>query len=484
MRTLAVAAVAALCVFMWLTTLTRNGRDDWSLVVPARRHGLIGGLLCSYTHFTGRFTWMALIQAVGCFAPARVWILTPVLNLLFVVSSVLFFRSVLGLKWSASVAAGILTLLAGTVLVPSYAVNFIWTSAVSNYLTGVILGLFAAILLFKKRLGRAERFAPGILFVLCFLACGCNEMVTATLLVLLSAAALHRSLRGQGLAAGGIGAIVGTAIMLASPGNRLRRIGEDPHPLPMAHIPGLAAGNVITYVQQAWATCTDVPGLAWLYYLQFPDPWLYISHLRGSWNGLAPIVVFALVIIGSAHDQETDLFNCLRSAVFVGLATLFLLFVQAAISDYSIGYAWKSWSYSPPALTLLFGGAVISHFLGKSLRIWCCQVRGDMRSIVTVLAVCFVAVSLASLCSLARTYSTDAMLADKFRLEQDWSIPVCVSRVRVGEKAALVHAVEAWYMPNDNKRQLQDLDEAYDLGVNPNLVTFKPSNYADEERGF
>lgn len=239
------ALIAAFCLvpllgMAYVGTFSRYLADDYCTAGVLRSNGFWDGLAAWYVGWSGRFSYIFLMQVLHLFGPGVTSLATALLLLLWIAGILLLLRNLLqksgiAVSWTAIAALGATLLLATAVGAPDRYQSFYWQTGLVTYVAPLVLLTFYAAWL-VARWGRTVvearlPVAEAASFVIAFAAGGFSEVSVSAQLVLLAISLVcarlflppaYRRKTIIVLGAGLAGTIAAIVVILLAPGNQVR----------------------------------------------------------------------------------------------------------------------------------------------------------------------------------------------------------------------------------------------------------------------
>jgi hypothetical protein len=349
---LAAVLLATVAVYASLGRFTRYVADDYTLKDGLRVRGFWASQVWEYFHWTGRFAYIAAIDAGLLLDEFFVRLLPGLLLLLWVVA---ISAAVKGLTPAISVL-GRLTLALALVfttidLTPNPFLSLYWMSGSLAYIAPLLLGTSFVALASSAHAPTTGRIAAA--GVVTFLAGGFNEGYAAAQLTLLVLALLvtrfdawPRLRRARRLlVSGSAGSVVSLIILGAAPGNGIRF-------------------NVITEIIGARPSLVALPGVTIGFALQF----LNDVFLARWWAVLAVGAMIALVAARTPATTSMSARRCLVLVVVVVSAALLALVGSFASTAYVEARITPVYAQIVPVFIGVSAVAVVGWACGRCLQ--------------------------------------------------------------------------------------------------------------------
>lgn len=304
--------VLTLCLYAYLGRYGRYVADDYSLKNDLNARGYLASQIWEYLHWTGRFTYIAALDAALLLNEVFARLLPGILLVLWVTAIAAAVKVLIPtISWAArlGLASGVAFITLH--ITPSPFLSLYWMTGSLEYTAPLILGaVFVAIAASRCEASRLRIVAAGLV---AFLAGGFNETYAFAQLILLvfmliatliaAWPSLHRS--RSIMVSGCVGSVVSLALLAAAPGNGVRFgvitqiIGTRPT---FVELPGVTIGFAVEFFNNVfvahWGALLAVGGLAGLVAARTPST-SGTSPSRGIL--LLPFVVVAAIvaIVGS-----------------------------------------------------------------------------------------------------------------------------------------------------------------------------------------
>jgi hypothetical protein len=412
----------ALLSFAYIGFFTRYMADDYCIAAAAREQGFINSQVSLYKEWTGRFSFSFVVSVATLIGPAIVPFLPSITLLCWLaVSAWAAYQIALINLWPRPLLTSLVLaelIVFATLNTTHHIVqSFYWQTGMLNYMPVIILlTLYVGIICYRLRRPSQEQTAPLLLIasaLLMLFAGGFSEaaMFLQTGGLLLAAAACYKYAPDRIrravlplLIAGLVGSLVALCIVVAAPGNSVRRsfLPASPGMISLAKLSLYYAAGFIAYTiylsPLTTALLVLIPALSG-YYLYHVDsnrsPSL--SLRKNVWLlVLLPVIGFILILICSAVSiYSLSAFMPERARIvpqfvvvcvavcwgyFAGLAlskilsvrrkdafyplTIGSIAVVALLALSPIAAAWRTWSLAPQAKA----GALILDQMDSEIR--------------------------------------------------------------------------------------------------------------------
>lgn len=264
---LVTAILLALLSFAYIGFFTRYMADDYCMAADTREQGFINSQISLYKEWTGRFSFSFLVSVAALLGPAIVPFLPSITLLCWLAVTVWAVYQVALINcWPrpllTSMVLSELIVFATLNTTHNIVQSFYWQTGMLNYIPVIILlTLYAGIICYRLRRRSQERTAPLLLIasaLLMLFAGGFSEaaMFLQTGGLLLAAAACYKyapvTIRRAALPlliAGLAGSLVALCVVVAAPGNSVRRsfFPASPDLITLAKLSLYYAAGFITY---------------------------------------------------------------------------------------------------------------------------------------------------------------------------------------------------------------------------------------------
>ena len=183
--------------FLRICMVQRLRRDDYWEIADAREFGFPGSMIVEIRRYNGRFLSWGIRSLYAVFEPITFIHIMLCANLVILTAAVsLLVRQLLKCRrgadrdsglWLQSILTAFVIVTAFILLASNIWEVWFWGSGMLVYGLGISLCLFASVLVLRAAAGDSVR-GWKLLFpaLICFLACGCSELCTASLVFFLA----------------------------------------------------------------------------------------------------------------------------------------------------------------------------------------------------------------------------------------------------------------------------------------------------------
>ncbi|MFI5285612.1 MAG: DUF6056 family protein [Candidatus Dormibacteria bacterium] len=282
----AVVLLLTVCLYAYLGRFTSYVADDYTLKNDLTAQGYWGSQIYEYLHWTGRFAYIATVDAALTLNEFFDRLLPGLLLVLWVVAIAVALKAIVPtIGWLASLGLASGAVFTTVHITPSPFLSVYWMAGSLEYTAPLLLGtVFVALAAPRRRAGRVRIVVAAMV---AFAAGGFNEAYALVQLILLVVMLIttaypawpgvrrSRSLILSGL----VGAVLSLALLAAAPGNGARFniitgiIGTRPTFL---ELPGVTIGFAFQFLKDVflahWSALLAMGGLAALVASRTPSP--------------------------------------------------------------------------------------------------------------------------------------------------------------------------------------------------------------------
>jgi hypothetical protein len=352
----AVAVVLLLTVglYAYLGRFASYVADDYTLKNDLTAQGYWGSQIYEYFHWTGRFAYIAAIDAALSLNEFVTRLLPGLLLVLWVVAIAVALKAVVPtIGWLARFGLASGAVFTTVHITPSPFLSVYWMAGSLEYTAPLLLGtVFVALAAPQRRAGRVRVVVAALV---AFVAGGFNEayaLVQLILLVVMLIATAYPAWPGvrrsrSVIVSGLVGAVLSLALLAAAPGNGARFniitgiIGTRPTFL---ELPGVTIGFAFQFLKDVflahWSALLAMGGLAALVASRTPSP-SRASPSRGLL--LLVVVVVAAMAALVASFAPTAYVEARIAPIYGQIVPVYVGVGAIAIVGWALGKYVQSW---------------------------------------------------------------------------------------------------------------------------------------------
>jgi hypothetical protein len=281
-----VVLLLTVCVYAYLGRYSSYVADDYSLKNYLTAQGYWGSQIYEYLHWTGRFAYIATIDAALSLNEFFARLLPGLLLVLWVVAIAVALKAVVPtIGWLARLGLASGVVFTTVHITPSPFLSVYWMAGSLEYTAPLLLGtVFVALAASRSQTGRVRIVAAALV---AFVAGGFNEayaLVQLIVLLFMLIGTVYPAWPGlrrsrSVIVSGLVGSALSLALLAAAPGNGARFnvitaiIGTRPTFL---ELPGVTIGFALQFLKDVflahWSALLAVGGLAALVASRSPSP--------------------------------------------------------------------------------------------------------------------------------------------------------------------------------------------------------------------